>query len=150
MEKEEKEAPCVASVASQGGGFSVCVYHEDTDFSGFVYHGAYVHFLERARSEYLRHLGLSHQALRAGVFGTGLLFVVSALNLRFLGRACIEDRLEVQTRLQEVGGARLVVAQTILRGEKILVEAEVTLALVTEEGRVQRIPPLVRDAFLLG
>ena len=119
------------------------VYFEDTDFSGRVYHARYLHFMERGRSDYLRLLGIHHRELAA----EGLSFAVSHMEIDFLKAAGIDDVLTVRTRVGQITGARVVLAQEILRGEEGLIEATVTVALLGEKGRAVRLPADVRAAF---
>jgi acyl-CoA thioester hydrolase len=119
------------------------VYFEDTDFSGRVYHARYLHFMERGRSDYLRLLGIHHRALAAD----GLAFAVRHLEIDFLEPAGIDDVLTIRTRRDAVSGARIVLQQTIRRGETCLVAARVTVALVGPGGRPLRLPPAIRAAF---
>lgn len=120
------------------------VYFEDTDFSGAVYHGSYVRFLERGRSDLLRLAGISHLALDTD----GLAFAVSEMALSFRRAARIDDLVEVETSVHKLSGARLVLDQAIRRGHETLVEAVVTVALVDRDGRPQRFPITIRDALL--
>lgn len=126
----------------------VRVYFEDTDFSGFVYHGSYVRFFERGRTELLRSLGVGHAELDQGAHGgEGLFFVVRRMALEFMKPARIDDVVEVETRAREVGGVRIILAQTIRRGSETLVTAEVTVVLVTGRGELRRLPEGVRATF---
>jgi acyl-CoA thioester hydrolase len=119
------------------------VYFEDTDFSGRVYHARYLHFLERGRSDYLRLLGIRHRDLA----GEGLAFAVRHMAIDFLKPATIDDLVTVRTELAELGGARIVLRQTLLRGADRIVAASVTVALVGGEGRPARLTPVIRAAF---
>ena len=119
------------------------VYFEDTDFSGRVYHARYLHFMERGRSDYLRLLGIHHRELAE----RGLSFAVSRMEIAFLKPASIDDVLTVRTATLKTSGARVVLAQKILRGDARLVGATVTVALVGREGRALRLPADVRTAF---
>ncbi len=122
----------------------VRVYFEDTDFSGIVYHGAYVRFMERGRSDFLRLLGVGHDALDRGEHGEPLAFAVRKLVVDYLKPARIDDVLEVETRAKEVGGARIILTQTVRRGEVVLVAAEVTVVMVSAAGQARRLPAEVR------
>ena len=119
------------------------VYFEDTDFSGRVYHAHYLHFMERGRSDYLRLLGIHHRELAA----EGLSFAVSRMEIDFLKAASIDDGLNVRTAVRETTGARIALAQEILRGEERLVSAMVTVALLGPKGRAVRLPANVQAAF---
>jgi acyl-CoA thioester hydrolase len=120
----------------------VRVYFEDTDFSGLVYHGSYVRWCERGRSDRLRLLGLNHHELqeRDGD-APALVFVVHRIEMTFLKPARIDDVLEVITELAEWGGARLTLAQRIERDGVVLMKAKVEVVLITKDGRPHRLPP---------
>jgi acyl-CoA thioester hydrolase len=120
--------------------FSVRVYYEDTDFSGNVYHAAYLHFFERARTEFLRSAGIHHSAL----LREGLAFAVRKMEIDFAAAAHIDDVLEVETRVRSVSGARLTLEQAIARDGIIITRAVVVVAAVTMAGRPSRLPAAVR------
>lgn len=126
----------------------VRVYFEDTDFSGLVYHGSYVRWCERGRSDFLRLLGGDHRRLIDGSGGTEpAAFVVRSMSLDFRKPARIDEVLEVETRVGEVGAASLTLLQTVRRGETVVAEAEVTVVLISVSGKPLRISTALRDAF---
>jgi acyl-CoA thioester hydrolase len=116
--------------------FQVRVYYEDTDFSGYVYHANYLKYCERARSGYLRDVGVDQNAM----FAAGHAFVVRKMDCEFLRPAKFDDVLEVETSLVEMSGARFELAQTVTRGEAILFSAKVIVAIIGADGRPQRVP----------
>ena len=126
----------------------VRVYFEDTDFSGLVYHGSYVRWCERGRSDFLRLLGGDHRRL---IDGSGssepAAFVVRRMSFDFRKPASIDEVLEVITKVKEVGAASLTLAQTVTREGKPLVEADVTVVLVSVSGKPLRISATLREAF---
>lgn len=89
----------------------VRVYWEDTDAGGIVFYANYLKFLERARTEWLRSLGLSQRVLHEQ---TGGMFVVSETQVRYLRPARLDDELIVTARLEERGRASLIIAQRAL------------------------------------
>lgn len=121
----------------------VRIYYEDTDFSGFVYHARYLHFMERARSEWLRALGVDQVALWAAQQGG---FVVHRLVVDYIKPAAMDDLLQVETFVQRVSGALVVLRQRVVRQGIVLVEAEVAIAYV-EAGRARRLPLALRQAL---
>lgn len=121
--------------------FSVRVYYEDTDFSGNVYHAAFIKFMERARTEFLRDAGLHHSVL----LREGLVFVVRRLDVTYLRPAHIDDEVVVLTQLSSMGGARMVLAQSIYRGDDQITKGEVEVALVGPDGKPKRLPENLRD-----
>ncbi len=115
----------------------VRVYYEDTDFSGVVQHVAYLRFLERGRTEFLRDCGVDQSALFAGA--APLAFAVRRLGVDYLKAALMDDLISVETRVARLGGASIDMAQRILRGDELLVTADVRVAAVAA-GRAQRLP----------
>ncbi len=120
--------------------FKLRVYYEDTDFTGLVYYANYLRFAERGRSDYLRHLGIRHRALLAR--RVPLVFVVRRLEADFHAPARVEDDLVVATRLIAARGARLEMAQDIMREDMLLWRARVVLAVIVagDDLRPARIP----------
>ena len=110
--------------------FPVRVYFENTDAGGVVYHGEYLKFLERARTEWLRHLGFDHQALARNHRVT---LVVTSLAIDFGKAARLDDNVAVSVRLESLGKVRCVFAQEIRRDDEVLVKAKVTVACVAGE-----------------
>jgi len=111
--------------------FPVRVYFENTDAGGVVYHGEYFKFLERARTEWLRHLGFDHQALARD---HRMVFVVTSMAIDFQKAARLDDNLAVSVRLESLGKVRCVFAQEIRRDDQVIVAARVTVASLTAEG----------------
>ena len=128
----------------------VRIYFEDTDFSGVVYHGSYIRFMERGRSDFVRFIGIGHTDLDAGLHGEPLAFAVTRIDIRYRRPARIDDLLEVETKVSDVRGATIDLDQTIRRGEDVLTVAKVTVVFVNREGRARRIPEVVRLRFLGG
>jgi acyl-CoA thioester hydrolase len=119
----------------------VRVYYEDTDLAGIVYYANYLKFIERGRSEWVRALGIDQAALKATL---GLVFAVRRVEADYLRPARFGDDLTVTTRLREMGGARIVVEQEVLRGAERLFQATVTLVCLSDDGHAARVPPDVR------
>ena len=111
--------------------FRYRVYWEDTDAGGVVYHARYLHFLERARSDWLSSIGLNQVELREN---EGCLFAVTAMQLNFLQPARLEDELDVSVRVQSLGRVRMDFAQAIVRADGLkLLEATVSAACLSGE-----------------
>jgi acyl-CoA thioester hydrolase len=120
---------------------SVRVYYEDTDFSGNVYHAAYLHFFERGRTEFLRALGVHHSEL----VKDGLAFAVRRMTVEFIAAAHIDDLLEVTTEVVSATPARLNLRQTISRDELVITSAEVQVVAIRTGGGAARLPRALRD-----
>lgn len=126
------------------------VYYADTDFSGVVYHARYLEFLERGRSDFLRLAGVHHTELAEGKHGERIVWVVRRMEIDFLKAARIDDILTVETRAQEISGARIVMAQQLKRDGEVLVEATVQAAIIGENGKPRRFPKEWIAAFMRG
>lgn len=119
------------------------VYWEDTDAGGVVYHAQYLAFLERARTEWLRARGKGQELLRAE---HDLLFAVRAMRIDFRQPARLDDALDVTVALRQCRRASLVIAQSIRRGDTVLLDAEVRVAALTANGfRPRPIPQSLFD-----
>ena len=126
----------------------VRVYYEDTDFTGIVYHANYLRFMERGRTNYLRLVGADHRALfeQTEKEAPSFAFVVRSMKVEFLRPAYMDDLLEVRSLSKEVPGASITLHQKVMRGEDVMVEAEVRVAFVSE-GKPRRIPEPLRKAM---
>ena len=131
-----------------GHAMQVRVYYEDTDFTGIVYHANYLRFMERGRTNYLRLIGADHRALfeQTEKEAPSFAFVVRSMKIDFLKPAFMDDLLEIRTLSREVSGASITLLQRVVRGEEVLIEAEVRVAFVSE-GRPKRIPEPLRKAM---
>lgn len=121
--------------------YPITVHYEDTDMGGIVYHANFLKFIERARSAWVRDLGLDQNAMRAA----GIVFVVRRVEADFLAPAYFEDALEVETQTLRVTPARLEMTQTVRRGDKELFRAVVTAACLSQSGRPARLPDTILD-----
>lgn len=124
------------------------VYYADTDFSGVVYHARYLEFLERGRSDFLRLAGVHHTELADGRHGERIVWVVRRMEIDFVAPARIDDVLTVETRTEDISGARIVMAQRILRADDLLIRARVEAAIIGEGGRPRRFPKEWIAAFM--
>jgi acyl-CoA thioester hydrolase len=115
----------------------VRIYYEDTDFSGVVQHVAYLRFFERGRTEFLRACGVHQSVLFGGA--TPLAFAVRRISVDYRKAAGMDDLLSVETWVARLGGASIEMGQQILRGDEVLVTADVRVAAVAD-GRPQRLP----------
>lgn len=125
--------------------FGLRVYYEDTDLGGIVYYANYFRFIERARTEWLRDAAVDQVALKEQA---GVVFVVRKVAASFLAAARMDDWLEVETRVTELGRVKIAMEQRVLRGDEVLFEAEVLLACLGPAGRATRVPDQVVAAFL--
>ena len=125
--------------------FPVTVYYEDTDLGGLVYHANFLKFIERARSDWVRGLGIDQNAMRA----EGLFFAVHRIEADFLAPARLDDPLIVSTRPLTATPARLTLEQRVHRTENgrktNLFRAQVTLVMISADGKPRRLPPTLRN-----
>jgi acyl-CoA thioester hydrolase len=125
----------------------VRIYFEDTDFSGVVYHAAYLRFMERGRSDFIRLMGVSHEALANGTYGEPLAFAVRRMEIDFFRPARIDDLIEVHTKPAQAGGARIVLEQSVRLGDAVLVTAKVTVVMINHQGKARRMPATLRSTL---
>jgi acyl-CoA thioester hydrolase len=117
------------------------VYYEDTDLAGIVYYANYLRFIERARTEWVRSLGIDQVALRAD---QGIVFAVARMEADYLAPARFDDELVVQTEVRAATGVRIVLAQDVWRGDMRLFASVVTLVAVSNQGTPVRLPLALR------
>ena len=119
------------------------IYYEDTDAGGVVYYANYLKFAERARTEWLRSLGIDQSQLRRE---RGVFFVVRHCEIDYHAPARLDDALIVETHLQQCGNASIAMAQNVRKdgGSAPLADISVTLVCVNEQMRPTRIPPEIR------
>lgn len=120
--------------------FELRVYYEDTDLAGIVYYANYLKFIERARSEWVRGLGIDQLRMKA----EGLVFAVRRVEADYLGPARFDDVLEVETAPEAVTAARIVLSQVVKRAGEVLFEARVTLVALSDTGHPVRLPANIR------
>ena len=128
--------------------YAVRVYYEDTDLSGITYHANYLRWFERARSDLLRRLDIDQRA--AIEAGEGA-YAVSAINLKYLRPARLDDDVLIETRCTELKAASCRMHQLAFRlagkQRELLAEAHLRVGFVSPEGRPKRPPKEWRAAF---
>jgi acyl-CoA thioester hydrolase len=117
--------------------FPLRVYFEDTDVAGIVYYANYLKFMERARSDLLRALGVDQRGTLEA--GEGV-YAVAEVSIKYRAPAKLADDLTVVTELEEIRAASVLIHQRVMRGEEILADAHVTAAFLSLEGRPRRQP----------
>lgn len=128
-------------LSNQTFNWQVRVYYEDTDSGGVVYHSNYLNFMERARTEWLRHLGFEQTDLRDYL---NVLIVVHSLQIQFKKPAKFNDLLTVKSQLTALGNSSWQCAQAIYKGDELLVEAQVKAAFINSISfKPTRIPTAV-------
>ena len=124
--------------------FSLRVYYEDTDLAGIVYYANYLRFIERARTEWVRAVGVDQTMLREE---QGIVFAVRRVEADYISPAKFDDLLQVDTRLIKVSGVRIELAQDVTRDGTTLFASKVTLVALTDQGKPARLPADVRQAL---
>lgn len=126
----------------------VRVYWEDTDAGGIVFYANYLKFFERARTEWLRALGIDQRVLREQVGG---MFVVSAAEIRYLRPARLDDVLSISAEMSEYGRASITIGQKAMLEEQVLCEGSVRIGWVDAETlKPARIPDAILQALQTG
>jgi acyl-CoA thioester hydrolase len=125
----------------------VRIYFEDTDCAGVVYHANFLKFCERARSDFIRLLGIDAKSLAEPVQGEPSVFVVRRIEIDYLKPGRMDDLLEIVTTCAEIGSASLVLQQDVMRHATVLVRAKVTVVLVSRAGKPQRLGAMIRGAL---
>ncbi len=108
--------------------FPVRIYYEDTDAGGIVYYANYLKFAERARTEYLRHLGIDQQTM---LKEQGIGFVVRELHINYKSPAKLDDALNITCKVTELKGVSAKMEQKLYRGDTVLAEIEITLVFLS-------------------
>ena len=120
----------------------VRIYYEDTDSAGIVYYANYRCYSERARTEWLRALGVEQTDIAAQ---HGVVFVVRSIDVEYLAPARFNDALEISVELGDVGASQIKLTQRVTRGTDKLVEAQVRLACVNIAAmKPVRIPTIIK------
>lgn len=122
--------------------FKLRVYYEDTDLAGIVYYANYLKFIERARTEFVRELGIDQTELKTT---RGLVFAVRRVVADYLTPAKFDDELLIRTSIDQITGARIVLQQNVSCSETTLFLANVTLVMLGVDGKATRLPADIRQ-----
>ena len=125
--------------------FTCRVYYEDTDLAGIVYYANYLRFIERARSEWVRGLGIDQARMKDE---DGVVFAVRRVEADYLHPAKFDDELTIETTVEHMGGASMVLRQVVTRTTDPkaapLFTALVTLVAIGRNGTAVRLPAILR------
>tara|TARA_B100002051_G_C16659723_1_gene598459 strand:+ start:320 stop:712 length:393 start_codon:yes stop_codon:yes gene_type:complete len=121
------------------------VYYEDTDSGGVVYYANYLKFLERARTDAITSLDFSNNKL---VEKFGIFIIVKSCNLNFLRPAKLEDNLDIISKVMEVKNVSIKMKQNIFVNDSMIVEAEILLASVNNEGKPSKLPDEFKNELI--
>jgi acyl-CoA thioester hydrolase len=117
--------------------FALTVYFEDTDAYGIVYYANYLKFMERARSDMIRAVGVDQFAELAA---SGAAYAVVEVDIRYRRPARLGDDLQVVSRVDQVRASSVDIQQRVMRSKELLTEATVTAAFLDRDGRPRRQP----------
>ena len=120
------------------------VYYEDTDSGGVVYYANYLKFLERARTEALFSIGYSNKKIQ-DIFNS--LIIVKSCNIEYKKSAYLEDELKVRSFVKSISKTSFLMNQIITKEEDVIVEAQVHLVFVNNEGKPVKIPEEIYSKF---
>ena len=125
----------------QHHSMNIRVYYEDTDLGGVVYYANYLRFIERARSEWIREIGIDQIKMRNE---EEAIFVVTKIKADYLSPAHFDDILTVDTRIKVVSPVRAYFYQNIYREEKVIFRSEVCVTCTSNSGKVLRLPEKIK------
>lgn len=124
------------------------IYYEDTDAGGVVYHGSYLNFAERGRTEFLRDIGHQNSDLRKEF---GVIFVVKHMDIEYVSPGFLDDILRLETSIEEMKNSSFVMRQTLYcenRNDVLVCDMKVALVTVNSEAiKPSRIPDALRVEF---
>ena len=120
------------------------VYYEDTDSGGVVYYANYLKFLERARTEALFSIGYSNKKIKINF---GSLIIVKSCNIEYKKSAHLEDELNIRSFVKSITKTSFFMNQFITKGGETIVEAQVHLVFINQEGKPIKIPETLFKDF---
>lgn len=135
------------SKSSEISKFPIRIYYEDTDAGGIVYHASFLRFAERGRSEFLRERNIS---VGDTLPDHGFHFVVRHIEIDYRAPAKLDDLLNVETSVIDLGNASFTMHQEIKRDAQTIVDLKVVLVCVNAAGKAVRVPDMLREIFSKG
>jgi len=120
---------------------NIRIYYENTDAGGVVYHGEYLRFWERARTEYLREKGFSQHALAN--LPNKIIFVVRKMTIDYLKPLFLDDLIEVTAEIIKKGNASFTFSQKIIRDNELIATAETVCVSIGADKRPIRYQPII-------
>ena len=120
------------------------VYYEDTDSGGVVYYANYLKYLERARTEALFSIGYSNKKIKEKF---NSLIIVKSCNIDYKKPANLEDELKIRSFVKSITKTSFFMNQIISKDEEIIVEAQIHLVFVNENGKPVKIPDEIYSQF---
>ena len=137
MAATELDTPYRGGFVGAEHHFALTVYFEDTDTAGVVYYANYLKFMERARSDMIRAVGIDQAEM---LRGDGSAYFVTHVDIRYRRPARLADDLRVVSGVQQVRASSVDIQQRVMRGDVLLSDASVTAAFLDRDGRPRRQP----------
>ena len=138
MAAESLDTPYRGGFVGNEHRFALSVYFEDTDAYGIVYYANYLKFMERARSDMIRAVGVDQAAeLRQ----SGAAYAVVEVDIKYRRPARLGDDIQVVSHVEQVRASSVDIHQRVMRGPEVLTDARVTAAFLDGQGRPRRQPP---------
>ena len=138
MPSKSLDTPYRGGFAGREHRFALSVYFEDTDAYGIVYYANYLKFMERARSDMIRAVGVDQAAeLRQ----SGAAYAVVEVDIKYRRPARLGDDIQVVSHVEQVRASSVDIHQRVMRGPELLTDARVTAAFLDGQGRPRRQPP---------
>ena len=137
MQESSLDTPYRGGFVGNEHHFALTVYFEDTDAYGIVYYANYLKFMERARSDFIRAVGVDQAAeLRS----SGSAYAVVEVDIKYRRPARLGDDLRILSTVDQVRASSVLIHQRVMRGEEQLTDARVTAAFLDGQGRPRRQP----------
>jgi acyl-CoA thioester hydrolase len=137
MAGESLDTPYRGGFVGDEHRFALTVYCEDTDAYGIVYYANYLKFMERARSDMIRAVGVDQAA---ELSRSGSAYAVVEVDIRYRRPARLGDDLQVVSTIEQLRASSVRIQQRVIRGPELLTDATVTAAFLDSEGRPRRQP----------
>ena len=137
MEPSELDIPYRGGFVGAEHRFALTIYFEDTDTAGVVYYANYLKFMERARSDMLRAVGIDQRDMLSG---DGSAYYVAHVDIRYRRPARLGDDLQIVSSVEQVRASSVRIQQRVMRGAELLADASVTAAFLDREARPRRQP----------
>jgi acyl-CoA thioester hydrolase len=144
METGPFDLPYRGGFAGDQHRFALTVYFEDTDTAGIVYYANYLKYMERARSDMLRAVGIDQRAAIEDGIGV---YAVADVAIKYHRSAKLGDDLVVVSTVGEVRAATTAIHQRVMRGPELITDARVTAAFLSPDGRPKRQPAEWKERF---
>jgi len=137
MQERSLDTPYRGGFVGNEHHFALTVYFEDTDAYGIVYYANYLKFMERARSDFIRAVGVGQAA---ELLSSGSAYAVVELDIKYRKPARLGDDLRILSTVDQVRASSVLIHQRVMRGEEQLTDARVTAAFLDGQGRPKRQP----------